>query len=59
MVKSYAVLCMYDALNSGRDIRLEESCNKYGISAPTFRRYISLLRAFLMEKRGQELVYEK
>ena len=57
MNKCYVVLDMYERLKSGEMIFLNKSCTEYGISEPTFRRYLSNLRNFFCEKQAMEIVY--
>lgn len=57
MNKSYVLLLMCEDLKKGNPLRLEECLQRYGISVPTFRRYIALLRDFFMEVHGKEIKY--
>ena len=57
MNKSFAVLCLYDRLLSGKPVRINESVQELGISVPTFRRYLSLLRDFCWDKDKSEIRY--
>lgn len=57
MNKSYVILQMYDALNSGRKLRINECCGEYDISVSTFRRYMALLRSYYGEFLGEEIIY--
>lgn len=58
MKKTAAVLWLYDEFGQGRSIGIGECCCELGISVPTFRRYIALLRAYFMEKHGRDIVYD-
>ncbi|MBQ4587061.1 MAG: hypothetical protein IJB13_04650 [Clostridia bacterium] len=57
MNKSYVLLLMCENLKKGNPLRLEECLQRYGISVPTFRRYIALLRDFFMEELSKEIIY--
>ncbi|MBO5866450.1 MAG: hypothetical protein J6Q55_00150 [Clostridia bacterium] len=59
MTKSYAVLQMYDSLLEGKTLNIADCMANYNISVPTFRRYISLLRAFLVEQHAISLLYDR
>lgn len=56
--KSYIILCMYDTLRVGKPVCADECMVDYGISIATFRRYISLLRAYFLESRGLDVAYD-
>ncbi len=58
MKKCYAVLCMCEDLRKGRQLNIQECCNRYRISVATFRRYVALLRMFFWEERQQSIVYD-
>ena len=58
MNKSYVLLCLYEKLQSGKGIQIETCCKEFGISVPTFRRYISILRDFFWEKHNSEIKYD-
>ncbi len=57
--KPYAVLCMYDALLGGEYLTVADGCIKFGISVPTFRRYIAALKKHLGERCGLRLRYDR
>ena len=57
MNKCYVVLDMYERLKNGEMINLNNSCKEYGISEPTFRRYLSVLRNFCCKKLRREIAY--
>ena len=59
MNKSYVLLCMCEKLQSGCGLQIEDCCNEYGISVPTFRRYIAILRNFFIEKYNSEIKYDQ
>ena len=59
MNKSYTLLSLYDDLLCGKAIYIERCCAEFAISVPTFRRYLCLLRSFLWEEKGLELVYDR
>lgn len=58
MNKSYTLLKMYDDLKSGKPIKIGECCASYGISVPTFRRYMSFLRAYFCEIYSLDVIYD-
>lgn len=59
MQKTKNVLRLYELLKQGKEIKMENFCNEYKVSIPTFRRYISLLRDFMWETSLEEIVYDK
>ena len=58
MNKSYVLLRMYDFLNEGKEIRINDCCGEYDLSLSTFRRYIAFLRGYCGEMYGKEIVYD-
>lgn len=58
MNKSYVLLRMYDKLKNGKFISLNDCCTEYGISVPTFRRYVAFLREYFSEVYAKEIVYD-
>jgi len=56
--KSYIILTMFEELRRGNLLQINNVCTEYEISAPTFRRYISLLRSFFWEQYKLEIVYD-
>lgn len=58
MNKSYVLLCMCEKLKNDKPIVIEETCQEYGISVPTFRRYIATLRDFFWDTYQMEIVYD-
>ena len=58
MNKSYVLLCMCEKLKGNHPITIESTCVEYGISVPTFRRYISTLRDFFWDTYQIEIVYD-
>ena len=59
MNKCQAVLIMYDKFLSGEKIYLNQIMNEFGISLPTFRRYISEINVFLCDTyKNQIIVYD-
>ena len=58
MNKSYVLLCMCETLKNNRPIVIEETCQEYGISVPTFRRYIYTLRDFFWDTYQIEIIYD-
>ena len=58
MNKSYVLLQMYDSLNEGKAIKINDCCGKYRLSLSTFRRYIAFLRGYYGEIYGKEIVYD-
>ena len=49
---------MYDKLNAGKHLDINECCGEYEISVPTFRRYISFLRNYFCEFCSKEIIYD-
>lgn len=58
MTKSYILLCLFEALSNGQELKIHNCCKEYAISVPTFRRYIAELRDFYCEKSCYEVVYD-
>ena len=59
MNKCQAVLIMYDKFLSGEKIYLNQIMNEFGISLPTFRRYISEINVFFFNAyKNQAIVYD-
>lgn len=58
MNKTSAVLRLYDEFRQGRTVCIDECCNSYGISVPTFRRYLALLREYFMECHAHDIIYD-
>ena len=58
MNKSYVLLCMCEKLKGNHPITIDGACRDYGISVPTFRRYISTLRDFFWDTFQIEIVYD-
>lgn len=58
MNKSYVLLCMCEKLKNHKSLVIEETCQEYGISVPTFRRYIAMLRDFFWDTFQTEIVYD-
>lgn len=58
MKKCYILLNLYTSLLRNGEISIETCCNEYGISVPTFRRYLADLRSYFLEKEGKEIVYD-
>lgn len=58
MEKSYIILDMYDKLCAGEGLKIDECLSQYGISVPTFRRYIAFLRFYFAQKKGKDIVYK-
>lgn len=59
MNKSFAILYLYEKLKNGEVITIEECCEEYQISIPTFRRYVRTLRDFFWEQHAQKIVYDR
>ena len=58
MKKSYILLSIYDKLKAGKYLEINECCGEFGISVPTFRRYLSFLRDYFCENFSQEIIYD-
>ncbi|MBQ4268093.1 MAG: DeoR family transcriptional regulator [Clostridia bacterium] len=58
MNKSWVILALYDVLKQNGKISLEKCCAEYKISAPTFRRYLALLRSYFWEVYRCEIKYD-
>ena len=58
MSKGYALLKLYEEFRTEEKIELVKCCEAYGISVPTFRRYVATLRCFFMETHGVDLIYD-
>lgn len=57
--KAQIILFMYERLRSGEQINVLDFQSEFGISYPTFHRYIAEIRAFLMNNfMPLELVFE-
>ncbi len=57
--KCVVVLDMYEALSERGGIEKKAYLEKYGISVPTFCRYLSTVRNYFAEKKGKKVVYRK
>ena len=57
MGKSYTILCLSDMLKRGEILCLEEICDRYSVSVPTFRRYVALLRDYFWQEFSTEIVF--
>ncbi|MBO6264110.1 MAG: hypothetical protein J6N93_07605, partial [Clostridia bacterium] len=57
--KCYHILTMYETLCQGGNVDLKGCCEKFGISAVTFRRYIALLKEFFKDDKGLKLVNDR
>lgn len=55
--KSYILLDLYSVLTRHGELSINSCCNEYGISISTFRRYISCLRNYFLEKEGKDIIY--
>jgi len=58
MKKCYILLDLYTTLLRHGEISIDACCNEYAISVPTFRRYLSDLRNYFLEKQGKEIIYD-
>ncbi len=58
MKKSSILLRIYDKLKAGKYLEINECCGEFGISVPTFRRYLSFLRDYFCENFSQEIIYD-
>ena len=57
MSKSYTILCLSDMLKRNEILSLEPVCETYKISAPTFRRYVALLRDYFWQEHNREIIF--
>ncbi len=58
MKKDFILLSMYDKFCQGKPIRVDSCCLEYGISIPTFHRYLAVLRFYFAEAYAKEIVYD-
>ena len=56
MNKTIVILNIYEDLLEGKVINMCECCVLYGISVPTFYRYLNVIRNYAMERHGREIV---
>ena len=59
MKKSSVLLFLCDDLKMGKKLKINKVCNLYEISIPTFRRYISALREYFLDRYNKDIVYDK
>lgn len=60
VVKTQIVLYIYDKLTKKEEVTTEFIINKFDISIPTFRRYISEINSYLFNfQTNQEVVYSR
>ena len=60
VVKTQIVLYIYDKLTKKEEVTTEFIINKFVISIPTFRRYISEINSYLFNfQTNQEVVYSR
>ena len=60
VVKTQIVLYIYDKLIKKEEVTTEFITNKFDISIPTFRRYISEINSYLFNfQTNQEVVYSR
>ena len=60
VVKTQIVLYIYDKLTKKEEVTTEFITNKFDISIPTFRRYISEINSYLFNfQTNQEVVYSR
>ena len=60
VVKTQIVLYIYDKLMKKEEVTTEFIINKFDISIPTFRRYISEINSYLFNfQTNQEVVYSR
>lgn len=57
--KTYVVLILYDMLKQKKVVKINYFCQAYGISIPTFRRYLSLIREYLWENYLLTVTYDR
>ena len=56
MNKTTVILNIYEDLLEGKIINMCECCVVYGISVPTFYRYLNVIRNHAMERHGREIL---
>ena len=59
MDKTTVILNIYDDLLEGKVINMCSYCVDYGISVPTFYRYMNVIRNHAMERRGVDIICSK
>ena len=55
-MKTYTVLCLYDALLSGEKVSRVSFCAQHNICERTFYRYIKVIGEFLMHSKSEYLI---